>query len=77
MCPIAAGEDFAALIAAAPEDEELAVLVAQDLAPFLDAIRGDLEEGEGKFRAKASTSDWQTLVRTASDALRPRLQGAG
>lgn len=75
--PISAGEDFAALIAAAPEDQELAALVAQDLTPFLDAIRGDLEEGEGELRAKASSADWPALVRAASDALRPRLEGPG
>lgn len=74
FAPIAAGEDFAALIAAAPDDEELAALVAQDLAPFLDTIRGDLEEGEGELRAKASGANWSALVRAASDALRPRLE---
>jgi len=75
--PIEAGEDFAALIAAAPNDEELASLVAQDLAPFLDAIRGDLDEGEGELRVLANGADWAALVQAASDALRPRLEGAG
>ena len=74
--PIEAGEDFAALIAAAPDDEELASLVAQDLAPFLDAIRGDLDEGEGELRVLANGADWAALVQAASDALRPRLEGA-
>ncbi|MBY2925845.1 metallophosphoesterase family protein [Rhizobium beringeri] len=72
--PIVAGEDFAALIATAPDDVELAALVASDLTPFLDAIRGDLDESEGELRAKANSADWPALIRAASDALRPRLE---
>lgn len=73
---IAIGEDFATLIAAAPDDEELASLVAQDLAPFLEAVRADLDGGDGELHAKANDAEWSALVRAASDALRPRLEGA-
>ena len=71
------GEDFAALVAAAPDDAVLARLVEEDLKPFLDAVRGDLEGADDPLRAGAEGGDWATIIRSAANVLRHRLQGAG
>lgn len=75
--PAAVGEDFAALVSSASLDAELAALVAGDLAPFIDAVRGDLEKAEGALRVAAGNAEWQSLVASAAEALRHRLEGAG
>ena len=71
------GEDFAALVAAAPDDATLARLVEEDLKPFLDAVRGDLDGADDPLRIGAESGEWASLIRNAADVLRHRLQGAG
>lgn len=75
--PLGIGEDFAALVASAPDDPVLARLVEEDLKPFLDAVRGDLAGAEDPLRVSAENAVWGEVIRSASDALRHRLQGAG
>jgi exonuclease SbcD len=71
------GEDFAALVGAAPDDAALARLVEEDLKPFLDAVRGDLNGADDPLRVGAEGGDWASIIRCAADVLRHRLQGAG
>lgn len=73
---LAVGEDFAALVSSAPDDAVLARMVEEDLKPFLDAVRGDLGGVEDPLRVGADGGDWATIIRSAADALRHRLQGA-
>ena len=76
--PIEIAEDFLGLLAEAEADPLLAQQLAQDLAPFLTAAAGDLDEPEpDELRGIAKRGDWPELITLASGALRSRLQGAG
>lgn len=68
------GDDLAALIARAPTDPALAEMLADDLGPFLLAAQTSLGPDEdGELRNAAATGDWNSVLHTATLALRSRL----
>lgn len=72
------GDDLAALIEQAVSDPGLAAMLAEDLEPFLLAVKSSVDAPEDtELRARANDGDWPAVLLTATLALRSRLTKEG
>lgn len=68
-------EDFMAMLEGAQGASELAAALAEDLAPFLTAVRVAGDSDDGSLAAMADRGDWSALLAIAGSALGARLAG--